>query len=106
MSRFEPIRLLTRDRYWQFYNSDDVEFIAHGSSDRYELLWKAIDDLASIQTSAVKLLESFMKDSGEFELTTVEVLEDKSDDGLDLWLRFCFVADRDPHKYGDRKSVV
>ena len=98
MNRFEPKRLVTKERYWQFENADRVEFIAHGEASRHELLWRIIDELETTQATAIGRLESFMKDSGEFSLELVEVLSDASD-GVDSFLRFAFFADRDRHEY-------
>jgi hypothetical protein len=98
MNRFEPQRLVTKERYWQFENADGVEFIAHGDDSRYELLWRIIDELETTQATAIRRLESFMKDSGEFTLELVEVLSQPSD-AVDFFLRFAFFADRDRHGY-------
>lgn len=99
MNRFAPQRLVTKERYWQFDNADGVEFIAHGDASRHELLWRVIDELETVQAKAIQRLESFMKDSGEFDLGTVTVLPERSDDGVDFSLRFGFFADRDKHEY-------
>ena len=99
MNRFEPQKLFTREGYWRFDNADGVEFIAHGDASRHELLWRVIDELETVQAKAIHLLESFMKDSGEFDLGTVTVLPEKSDDGADFFLSFGFFADRDKHEY-------
>ncbi len=99
MIRFEPQRLITRDGYWQFENASREEFIAHGDASRHELLWRIIDELETVQAKATHLLESFMKDPGEFTLAVVEVLSEKSSDGVDFSLRFEFTADRDQHEY-------
>lgn len=99
MNRFEPQRLFTREGYWRFDNADGVEFIAYGDACRHELLWRVIDELETVQAKAIHLLESFMKDSGEFTLESVEALSEKSSDGVDFSLRFEFTADRDRHEY-------
>lgn len=99
MKRFEPQRLVTREGYWQFENADHVEFVARGDASRHELLWRAIDELETVQAKATHLLKSFMKVSGEFTLASVEVLSEKSEDGVDFSLRFEFTADRDRHEY-------
>jgi hypothetical protein len=98
MNRFEPLHLVTREGYWQFQNATGLEFIAHGDASRYDLLWRVVDDLESVQSKAVHLLESFMKDSGEFTIVSVTVSADASD-GVDIALRFEFCADRDHHEY-------
>lgn len=99
MNRFEPQRLVTREGYWQFDNADRVQFIAHGDTSRHELLWRVIDDLETVQSKATHLLESFMKDSGEFTLNSVEVSPATSSDGVDFFLRFEFEAARDRYEY-------
>ena len=99
MNRFEPQRLVTREGYWQFENADRVEFIAHGDASRHELLWRVIDQLEAAQSKATHLLESFMKDSGEFTLNSVTVFPVASSDGVDFSLRFEFEASRDRTEY-------
>jgi hypothetical protein len=98
MNRFEPQRLVTRDGYWQFENTDRIEFIAHGDASRHELLWRVIDELETTQSRATHLLESFMKDSGQFTLASVTVFPEASD-GVDFSLRFEFEADRSRAEY-------
>ena len=100
MTRFEPRFLVTREGYWQFQNSDRVEFIAHGDARRHDLLWRVIDQLETIQAAAIQLLKSFMKDTGEFTLESVEVFAEKSECGLDFSVGFSFEADRAGDKYG------
>lgn len=101
MNRFEPQRLVTREGYWQFENPDHVEFTAHGNANRHELLWRVIDELEATQSKATHLLESFMKDAGEFTLASVTVFPETSGDGVDFALRFEFEAsaDRAAHTY-------
>lgn len=99
MNRFEPQSLVTRPGYLRFENPDRVEFIAHGGESRHELLWRVIDELETVRSKAAHLLESFMKDSGEFTLASVTVFAAMSDDGVDCALRFEFEASRDRDEY-------
>ncbi|MFZ4768218.1 MAG: hypothetical protein ACOYMN_25000 [Roseimicrobium sp.] len=92
MNRFEPQRLITREGYWQFENSAQVEFIAHGEDSRHALLWRVIDQLETTQAKATHLLASFMKDSGEFTLASVTIFPETCSDGVDFAFRFEFEA--------------
>ena len=59
-----------------------------------------MERLAGITEQGTRLLASFMRDGGTFELVSVEVLPAKADDGGDFSLRFAFTADRDAYEYG------
>ena len=83
------------------YDTDDgVEVVVDGDETRRTLAHKVVDELAGISERATHLLVSFMRDSGTFDLGSVEVFPGKSDDGGDFTLRFAFTADRDAHEYG------
>lgn len=99
MNRFEPLHLVIREGYWQFQNADRVEFIAHGDASRHDLLWRVIDELEVVQSKAVHLLESFMKDTGEFTIASVTVSPEVSCDGVDFVVRFEFEAIRKRSEY-------
>lgn len=77
-----------------------VEVIAHGDESRTKLACRVIDNRSALETRAVGLLDQFMRDRGEYALSSIEVLGTKSADGCDFFLRFSFTADRDPHEYG------
>ena len=79
---------------------DGVEVVVNGDATRRKLAQRIVDGLTGISDRATRLLVSFMRDSGKFELASVEVFPRKSDDGGDFSLRFTFTADRDPHEYG------
>jgi hypothetical protein len=42
MELFKPVNLVVKPNYWRFENDDNVEFIAQGSTARYELFWEII----------------------------------------------------------------
>lgn len=83
------------------YDTDDgIEVVVGGNEARRSLAHKVVEGLTGISERAIHLLVSFMRDSGTFELGSVEVFSMKSDDGGDFSLRFSFAADRDVHEYG------
>jgi hypothetical protein len=79
---------------------DGIEVVVNGDATRRKLAQRIVDGLTSIADRATRLLVSFMRDSGTFELGSVEVFPRKLDDGGDFSLRFAFTADRDPREYG------
>lgn len=77
-----------------------VEVVVEGGETRRELARRVVGQLADLSARATRLLVSFMRDTGTFELSSVEVFPAKSEDGGDFSLRFTFTADHDPHEYG------
>lgn len=77
-----------------------VEVVVHGDESRFRLARQIIEQRDAISARAVRLLESFMRDRGEFDLASIEVLPAKGTDGGDFSLRYTFVAERDLHEYG------
>ena len=88
------------DRIMWYHVATGVEIDIDGGELRRQLAERIVAELESLSKQAVDLLESFMKDRGEFVLASVEVLPTKSEDGSDFSLRYHFTADRDPHEYG------
>ena len=77
-----------------------AEVTVHGDESRMELARLVVEHLDELSARAIKMLESFMRDSGKYDLVFIEVLAGKTDDGCDFSLEFQFVADRDPNEYG------
>lgn len=77
-----------------------IEVVVYGGETRRSFAQRVVDKLPSISEHATRLLVSFMRDSGNFDLESVEVFLTKSNDGGDFSLRFSFTADRDEHEYG------
>ena len=67
---------------------------------RRTLAKRMVNSLNDLSERATRLLASFVRDSGTFELGSVEVFSARLPDHGDLSLRFAFTADRDPHEYG------
>ena len=91
--------LTDRERLRRFEITTGVEVIVHGDESRASLACRVIEERTALSTQAVKLLDAFMRDRGEYELSSIEVSGAKTADGSDFFLRFTFVADRDPHEY-------
>ena len=77
-----------------------VEVFVHGDSSRTKLARRVVENFAALKARAIHLLDSFMRDRGEFDLNEIQVLEGKSPGGSDFLFRFTFTADRDPNEYG------
>lgn len=88
------------DRTMWYNVATGVEDVIDGGEPRRQLAERVVADLESLSKQAVRLLEDFMQDRGEFDLSSVEMLSAKSEDGSDFSLRYTFTADRDPHEYG------
>ena len=88
------------DSFIRFEYETGVGLSFEGDDARKQLVWEVIEHREAISKRAVHLLVSFMKDSGVFDLTDIEVFAAKTAEGGDLSLRFKFTADREPHEYG------
>jgi hypothetical protein len=84
----------------QFEVTTAVEVAVHGDESRLRLACRVIEHRDALSAQAVRLLDAFMRDRGEFDLSSIEVLATKAPDGCDFSLCYTFVADRDPHEYG------
>jgi hypothetical protein len=89
-----------RESIHRFEVMTGVDVIVHGDESRLRLARRVIDQRDAISARAVELLESFMRDRGEFDLSSIEVCAAKEPDGGDFSLSYDFTADRDPHEYG------
>jgi hypothetical protein len=87
------------DSIRRFEVVNGVEVIIHGNDARDRLARRVIENLEAISAQAVRLLESFMRDSGAFELSGVEVFASVTLEGGYFALQYTFEADRDPHEY-------
>jgi hypothetical protein len=87
------------ERIRRFEVTTGVEVVVHGDESRTRLACQVIDSRQALEARAVGLLDAFMWDRGEYDLSTIEVGAVKSVDGCDFSLRFTFVAARDPHEY-------
>jgi hypothetical protein len=91
--------LTDSERIRCFEVSTGVEVVVHGDESRLRLACRVIEHCETLSAQAVRLLDAFMRDRGEFDLSSIEVLGAKAPDGCDFSLRYTFVADRDPHEY-------
>lgn len=91
---------LDGNRVIWYHKITQVEIVIEGDETRSQLAKRLMDELESISGQAIHLLESFMKDHGTFELSSIEVLPVKSEDGSNFSLRYTFTADHDCHEYG------
>ncbi len=87
------------ERIRSFEVTTGVEVIVHGDESRSRLACQVIEQRETLTAQAVRTLDAFMRDRGEYDLCTIELLEAKAEDGCDFSLRFTFIADRDPHEY-------
>lgn len=60
----------------------------------------ALDHLVELRRRALTFLEAFVKDTGEWSLTTLNCGEEALRQQCDFILRFGLTADRDPWEYG------
>ena len=77
-----------------------VEVVVYGDESRTRLARRVIEHREAISAKAVGLLESFMRDHGTFDLSSIEVFAAAMPKEGDFALRYSFAADRDPHEYG------
>ena len=87
------------ERIRRFEVTTGVEVVVHGDESRSQLACRVMEQREALTVQAVRALDAFMRDRGEYDLSTIEVLAAKAADGCDFSLRFTFVADRDPHGY-------
>ena len=87
------------DEVERFEIADGVELIVHGDESRTQLARRVIENREATSAQAVRLLESFMRDRGTFDLASVEVFATVTPNEGDFSLQFTFVADHDPHEY-------
>jgi hypothetical protein len=92
-------RLTDSERIRRFGVTTGVEVVVHGDESRTRLACQVIEQREALTAQGVRTLDAFMRDRGEYDLSTVEVLAAKAADGTDFSLRFTFIADRDPHEY-------
>lgn len=83
----------------QFEVMTGIEVIVHGDVSRLRLAQRIIQQWEAISVRAVRLLEGFMRDRGEFYLGSIKVFAVKDADGGDFLFWYNFSADRDPHEY-------
>ncbi len=89
-----------RSPFLEFEFRTGIEVLVHGDESRTELARRVIDNREAITAKAVGLLESFMRDRGDFELNTIEVFANPTAKDGDVALHFSFTADNDPVGYG------
>jgi hypothetical protein len=94
-----PIDGSAGDSIRRFEVVNGVEVIVHGDEPRARLAWRVIENQEAISAQAVRLLKSFMRDSGTFDLSGIEVFAFVTPEEGDFALRYTFTADRDPHEY-------
>ncbi len=82
----------------RFEVTTGVDVIVGGEA-CYALARRVIENRDTLSAQAVGLLTAFMRDTGEFEMSSVEVFAGRTVAGGDFSLRYSFTADRDPHEY-------
>jgi hypothetical protein len=87
-------------RIRRFSITTGVDVIVHGDESRSRLACRVIEQREALTAQAIRTLDAFMRDRGAYDLSSIEVLATKADDGCDFSLMFTFEADRDPHEYG------
>ncbi len=84
------------------YDTDGgIEVVVDGDETRRRLARRVVDGLDGISGRATHLLASLMRDSGTFDLASVEVFPNNSIDGGDFSPRFTFTADHEPRQYDE-----
>lgn len=87
------------ERIRRFAITSGVEVVVHGDESRSRLACRVIEQREALTALGVRTLDAFMRDRGEYDLSSVEVQAAKATDGTDFSLRFTFIAGRDPHEY-------
>jgi len=83
-----------------YHDETGVEVVVDGPAARRELAQRVLAHRDALALRAMKLLKSFMRECGRFDLASIEVFAAKSsDDGGDFSLRFFFTGEGDPHEY-------
>jgi hypothetical protein len=100
MSTHTAINLRDYSERWVYPNGECVDFEIEGADGRHQLGLRVAKDLEKIHDQAVHILTSFMKDTGLFDLNSVQVFASKTMEQGDFLLSFSFTADRDEHEYG------
>ena len=95
-----PINLSEYSSRWVYPNGKCVDFEVEEEGETNDLAIRVAKDLEAIHDQALKLLISFMKDTGTFNLDYVHVFAQKTAEYEDFFLSFSFTADRNPHEYG------
>lgn len=91
--------LTDRERIHHFEVTTGVEVVVRGDESRSRLACRVIEHREALTSQGVRTLDAFMRDRGEYDLSTIEVLAAKAADGTDFSLRFTFISGRDPHEY-------
>ena len=76
-----------------------MDVTVHGDESRTHLARRVIENREAISAKAVRLLESFMRDHGSFDLTSIEVFATVTPKEGDFALGFSFIADRTLDEY-------
>lgn len=100
MDESELDKILGMQQRKLYTNRQDIEFEINGDATRQELASDIDANPSVICDQAMKLLKSFMKHEGVFELNSVEVFELADNEGAEFCLWYHFTADHDPHEYG------
>ena len=77
----------------------DIEVVVYGGESRSGLARRIIDHRNVISGQALRLLKAFMRDTGAFNLSSIEVFSKENRDGGDFLLYYNFTADSDVNKY-------
>lgn len=92
--------LTDSERLRRFEVTTGVEVVVQGDETRTRLACRVVESQEALSARAAGLLNAFMRDRGEYDLSSIEVGAAQSADGCDFSLRFTFVPDRDLHEYG------
>jgi hypothetical protein len=95
----EPADAAVGEAIRQFEAAEGVDVAVQGDASRFQLARRVIENWAAISDRAINLLESFMRDHGTFDLSSIEVFAEVTRKEGDFALRYTFIADRDPHEY-------
>ena len=90
---------------WIASAEEGIDILVRGQDDGPEQEALATANLAlsiidELQTKAVRLLESFMRDKGTWYLGSIDVGIAAAKQDCDLLLDLSFEAENDPHEYG------
>jgi hypothetical protein len=100
MKIHRPINLGEYSSRWVYPNGECVAFEVEVEAENDNQAIRVAQNLEGIHDQALKLLSSFMKETGTFELEYVYAFAQQTAEQGDFFLSFGFTADRDAHEYG------
>jgi hypothetical protein len=90
---------------WLCRSSGGVELLVAGApdgvdGDRLQMARSVMENIDRVQAQAIRLLESFMKDKGSWDLDYIDFGSEAARQTCDFQVGLRFVAESDPHAYG------